>query len=246
VTQFAVVSLPAAAQDPVVLSSDLTIALIDAAAGITVSQIPGREVYWTKAGLIVLSNGTFRVGGRARDGQAIEIWNAGQKREITTIAKLVAPMFAGADKTAPTPLTVSGITQTSVLTAAPDGAHLAVHLSFLGPLSSFAFAVIRAKDGTPSAIEDTASDEAWSATGRYIGYTATRTVFGTPPTSRAIVRDPESGEVVLDVAGRFAGWSPDGLWAYVARPEGLFAQRMAGGEPARFSPYGVVMSATKP
>ncbi len=245
-TQFAVVGLPAAAQDPVVLSSDLTIALIDAAAGITTSQIPGREVYWTKAGLIVLSNGTFGVGGRARDEQALELWSGGQKRQITTIAKLVAPLFAGADKTASTPLNVSGITQTSVLSAAPDGAHLAVHLSFLGASPSFVFAVIRAKDGTTSAIEDGAGDEAWSSTGRYIGYTATRSVFGTPPRTRAIVRDAETGEIVLDLDGRFAGWSPDGLWAYLGRPEGLFARRIAGGEPVRFSPYGVVMSATKP
>ncbi len=244
--QFAVVGLPAAAQDPVVLSSDLTIALIDAPAGITTSSIPGREAYWTKAGLVVLSNGTWRAGDRARDEQALEIWSGGQKRQITTIAKLVAPLFAGADRTAQPPLTTRGITQTSVLTAAPDGAHLAVHFSFLLASQAFTFAVIRAKDGTASVIEDSASDEAWSSTARYIGYTAARSQPGAALRAHAIVRDAETGEVALDLEGRFAGWSPDGLWVYVARSEGLFARRISGGELVRFSPYGVAVSATKP
>jgi hypothetical protein len=245
-TQFAVVALPAASQDPVVLSSELTIVVLDAATSGAISTIPGREAFWTKAGLIVLNNGTWRVGDRARDAQALEIWTASQKRQITTIAKLIAPLFAGADKTAQTPLTVSGNTQISGLTAAPDGAHFAVHMNFL-PNPTTAVLLVRTKDGTASAtLGDSASDEAWSSTGRYIGYTVATAQGGLAPRLRAVVRDAETGEVVLDQDGRFAGWSPDGLWVYLARPEGLFARRLAGGETVRFSPYGVVVSATKP
>ncbi len=248
-TQFAVVGLPAAAQDPVVLSSELSIALIDAAAGTTTSSIPGREAYWTKTGVVVLSNGTWRPGDRARDEQALEIWSGGQKRQISTVVKLIAPLFAGADKTAQTPLTLRGNTQISGLTAAPDGAHLAIHMNFL-PNPNIAFLIVRTKDGSASAvIGESGGDEAWSSTGRYIGYTATTAGIvqtGQAAKVRATVRDAETGETVLDLDGRFAGWSPDGLWAYIARPEGLFARRVPGGETVRFSPYGVVMSATKP
>jgi hypothetical protein len=52
--------------------------------------------------------------------------------------------------------------------------------------------------------------------------------------------------VLLELDGRFAGWSPDGAWVYIARNEGLFARRLSGGELVRFSPYGVVVSATRP
>jgi hypothetical protein len=107
---------------------------------------------------------------------------------------------------------------------------------------------VRTKDGTASAIfaGESVSDEAWSSTGRYLGYSVSTPQSGLAPKLRAIVRDAETGEVVLEQDGRFAGWSPDGLWTYAARPEGLFARRIAGGDAVRFSPYGVVVSATKP
>jgi hypothetical protein len=110
------------------------------------------------------------------------------------------------------------------------------------------FAIVRTKDGTASAIfaGESVSDEAWSSTGRHIGYTITTPQGGLAPKVRAVVRDAETGEITLEQDGRFAGWSPDGLWMYAARPEGLFARRIGGGEPVRFSPYGVVVSATKP
>ncbi|HKW78174.1 MAG TPA: hypothetical protein VJQ09_03680 [Candidatus Limnocylindria bacterium] len=242
-TQFAVVSLPAASSDPVVLSSDLNVALIDAASGAIATNIPAREAYWTKGGVVLLSNGTFRVGDRARDDQVLEVWNAGQRRQVTTIAKLIA------DPRAQTPAAVRGLTQTKALTAAPDGAHAAVHVTFLGQSPTLAFVVVRTRDGLPTAIiaGDPVTDEAWSATGRYIGYTLSTPQPGQAPRQRAIVRDAETGEIVQELDGRFAGWSPDGLWSYVARPAGLYARRLAGGgDPVRFSPYGVVVSATKP
>jgi hypothetical protein len=248
-TQFAVVAYPAISTDPVVLSSELTVSLLDAASGAPVATMPGREAYWTQAGVILVNNGTFRPADRARDDQAIEIWSAGQKRQIITIAKLIA------DPRTQAPASARGNTLTQALTAAPDGAHASIHINFfggggagIGTTLTPAFAVVRVKDGTLSAIVagDTVSDEAWSSTNRYIAYTLTTSQVGAAPAARTVVRDAETGDVVLDQDGRFAGWSPDGLWAYTARTEGLYARRVGGGDAVRFSPLGVVVSATKP
>ena len=242
--QFTVVGLPAATGDPVVLTSDLTISILDAASGAPVTTIPGREAIWTQSGIVLINNGTFRVADRARENQAIEIWNAGEKRQIVTVAKLIADPRTQA----PAPAASRGNTETLALTAASDGAHLSVHINFLGTTTVPSFAVIRAKDGTPSAViaGDRVSDEAWSSTSRHIGYTLSAPQLGSSRGARTIVRDAETGDVVIDQDGRFAGWSPDGLWVYSARNEGLFARRVGGGDAVRFSPYGVVVSATKP
>jgi len=244
-SRFAVTALPAATADPAVLASDLTISLIDSSSGAATSTIPGREASWTRAGVIVLTNGTVRPGDRARDDQAIELWaNNGQKVQVTTIAKLVA------DPRAQAPASSRGNTQAGTLTASPDGAYAGLHLLFLNSSGSYAsvFAVVRTRDGTPTVIlaGDTVSDEAWAPGGRLVGYTLTTLQANAAPRQRAIVRDAETGDVVQELEGRFAGWSPDAAWTYLARPEGLFARRLAGGDPVRFSPYGVVVSVTKP
>jgi Tol biopolymer transport system component len=242
-TQFALVALPAASQDPVVLSSNLTIVALDAATSGVTSTIPGREAFWTKAGLVVLNNGTWRVGDRARDEQSIELWTLGQMRSVTTLSKLIA------DPRVQAPAQTRGLTLTSGLTAAADGAHAAVHVLFLQQAPpAQAFVMIRTRDGVATAIiaGDNVNDEAWSATSRYIGYTLTTNQAGGVQRRRALVRDAETGDVVLEVDGRFAGWSPDGLWTYIARDDGLYARQVAGGNLVRFSPYGVAVSATKP
>ena len=60
-----------------------------------------------------------------------------------------------------------------------------------------------------------------------------------------IVRDAETGSIVgSNGLGRFAGWSPDGKWFYVARDTGLYAQPLAGGELVRISALGVPVSTT--
>ena len=61
------------------------------------------------------------------------------------------------------------------------------------------------------------------------------------------VLDAETGAVVAAVGeGRFAGWSPDGKWFYVARDSGLYAIALAGGEPVRISALGTPVSTTTP
>ncbi|HEU5288936.1 MAG TPA: hypothetical protein VFV20_11075, partial [Candidatus Limnocylindria bacterium] len=109
------------------------------------------------------------------------------------------------------------------------------------------FAIVRSRDGTPTVVvaRDGVADEAWSPNGRLVGYTLI-TAQGSGTRRSAVVRDAETGDIVQETDGRFAGWSPDGSWTYVARAEGLYARRLAGGDPVRFSPYGVVVAVTKP
>ena len=242
-TQFSVVGLPSTAQD-VILGSDLSVLLLDATSGNPVNTLPGREAYWTKAGLLVLTNGTFRTGDRARDGQAITlVANNGVSREVTTVAKLAA------DPRAQAPATTKGITQTSALTASGDGAYAAVHLLFLGisPLPT-AFAIVRTRDGAATTIVagDAVTDETWAPSGRLVGYTLTTPQPGSAARQRAVVRDAETGDIVLEQEGRFAGWSPDGAWTYLAKSDGLYARRLDAGDAVRFSSLGVFVSAAKP
>lgn len=241
--QIAVVGLPASSSD-VILASDLTVFALDATSGSTVTTLAGREAYWTKAGMIVLSNGTFRTGDRARDGQVIElVANNGVRREVTTVAKLIA------DTRTQAPAVTRGITQTSALTASQDGAYAAVHLLFLGtsPAPS-AFALVRTRDGAATTIiaGDAVTDESWMPGGRLVGYTITTAQPGSAPRQRAVVRDADTGDVVLEQDGRFAGWSPDGAWTYLAKSDGLYARRLAGGDAVRFSSLGVFVSTAKP
>ncbi|MEK7862713.1 MAG: hypothetical protein AAB295_05545, partial [Chloroflexota bacterium] len=243
-SQFAVVGQSrTTSQDPVVLSSNLVVSVIDTPSGNVALPVPGREAHWTRAGIAVISNGTMRRGDRARDEQAIELWTVGRPRQITTIAKLIADapglaFAAGLQR---------GTTQTLGLTAAPDGGHLAVHINILGTLTTPTFVALRARDGAPTVVVtgDTVADEAWSRSGRLIGYTAV-TGSGAAATRRAVARDAETGDVLFEADGRFAGWSPDGSWLYIARTDGLYAKRLAGGDPVRFSPYGVPMAITAP
>ena len=242
-SQIVVSSLPAASIDPVVLGSDVVLSVIDTASGNVARTLAGREGSWTKGGIVVLTNGTVATGDRARDGQALEIWNGAQRTDLMSIAKLVA------DPRAEAPAQTRGATQAVGLSASPDGAYASLHVNFLATTPTITFAIVRARDGVITSLlaGDAVTDEAWASTARYIGYTQNASgAVTTGPRQHAVVRDAETGEIVMDLAGRFAGWSPDGLWTYIARDDGLYARRLAGGDPVRFSPYGVVVSATKP
>ncbi|HEU5288557.1 MAG TPA: hypothetical protein VFV20_09150 [Candidatus Limnocylindria bacterium] len=242
-SQFAATTFTTPATDPSVLQSDLAISLVDVSSGTVARTLPGREAYWTRAGIVVLSNGTYRGGSAARDDQALElVANNNEKRVIVALGSLVA------DPRMQAPSVTRGVTQASGLTASTDGAYAAIHVSFLSGNSGRAgFAIVRSRDGTPTVVvaRDGVADEAWSPNGRLVGYTLI-TAQGSGTRRSAVVRDAETGDIVQETDGRFAGWSPDGSWTYVARNEGLYARRLAGGDPVRFSPYGVVVAVTRP
>lgn len=246
-THFAAVGLGPVANDFAALPRDLMVSTIDASTGAIANAMPGRAAYWTAAGIVVLSNGTYRAGDRARDDQAIELWNEGTKRELTSIAALAA------DPRSHAPVQHRGIVQSDRLSATSDGAYVAIHLSFAtvagaGGANPTAFAIIRARDGAATAIitNESVNDEAWSSSGKLLGYTRYPAAppYGVP--QHAVVRDADTNGVLLDVEGRFAGWSPDGSWVLVARADGLFARPLGGGDLVKVAPYDVLVSATKP
>ena len=242
----AAVALPASAQDPSILQSELNVRVVSLD-GVLGQSIPGREVAWTRSGMFVLTNGTIRANDRARDDQAIEMWNGTQKRALTTVARIIG------DGRAQAPSATRGITSVSNVTAAADGTFVSVRVAFLGTTATPFMVLLRASDGAASAyvLGDRIADEAWSPARPLIGYTFTsggQGISGTPtePKPVATVRDGASGAVLAEVDGKFAGWSPDGAWFYVATSGGLFARPLAGGALVRVSGIGVPVSITKP
>jgi hypothetical protein len=202
---------------------------------------------WTKPGLFVLTNGTIRANDRARDEQAIELWIGTQKRTVTTIARIIG------DPRAEAPSTTKGITSVNNITAASDGAFAAARVAFLGTTATPFLVLLRASDGaaTQYILADRVGDEAWSPARPLIGYTLTsggQGIPGTPtePKPVATIRDAVNGAVLAQIDGRFAGWSPDGAWFYVATSGGLYARPLAGGTLVRVSGVGVPVSITKP
>jgi len=242
----AAVALPASPQDPSILQSELNVRVVtaDGALGQT---LPGREVVWTKPGLFVLTNGTIRANDRARDEQAIELWIGTQKRTVTTVARIIG------DPRAEAPSTTKGITSVNNITAASDGTFAAARVAFLGTTATPFLVLLRASDGaaTQYILADRFGDEAWSPARPLIGYTLTsggQGIPGTPtePKPVATIRDAVNGAVLAQVDGRFAGWSPDGAWFYLATSGGLYARPLAGGTLVRVSGVGVPVSITKP
>jgi hypothetical protein len=184
---------------------------------------------------------------RARDDQTIELWSGTQKRTVTTVARIIG------DARAESPSTTKGITSVSNITAATDGTFVAARVVFLGTTATPFLVLLRASDGaaTQYVLGDRIADEAWSPARPLIGYTITlggQGIPGTPTEAKpvATIRDPASGAVVAQVDGRFAGWSPDGAWFYVATSGGLYARPLSGGALARVSGIGVPVSVTKP
>jgi hypothetical protein len=152
------------------------------------------------------------------------------------------------------------MTSVSGISAAADGAYLSLRVAFLptvtqpGAAPTPFLVLVRASDGAAAqyVLGDRIADEAWSPVRPIIGYTNTtggQGIAGSPtePKPSAVIQDPATGAVLAEVDGRFAGWSPDGAWFYVATPGGLYAQPLlAGGALVRVSGLGVPVSITKP
>jgi hypothetical protein len=214
-------------------------------------SIPGREVAWSAPGMFVLTNGTIRANDRARGEQVIELWSGTQRRTVTTVARIIADPRAivgniGAGGT-------RGITSVSNITASGDGTFFAARVAFLGSSATPFLVLLRSSDGAATQYihGDRIADEAWSPARSLIGYTNTtggQGIVGTATEAKpsAVVRDAATGAVLAEVDGRFAGWSPDGTWFYVATSGGLYARPLAGGELVRVSGLGVQVSITKP
>lgn len=188
--------------------------------------ISARDAAWTRAGVLLLTDA------------AIDLSLGPSSRAVIELARILDDPRGGfaTDR--------ASVTFAS-LAATPDGGFASVRVAVTprNGVNQFAIALIRVADGALTGFlpGSTLQDVGWSPSGRLLG----STLAGRPESS-AQVHDAVTASVIATQSGRFAGWSPDGEWYYVARMEGLFAFRVAGGDGVRISAIGVPVSATAP
>jgi hypothetical protein len=210
-----------------------------------VERIDGSSAVWTDRGLFVLV--TTQSGDRGVPiRQRIELRAGDEGRSIIDSAALAThPQLRKVGVTSE-PLSMYG------LTAPSDGALVAVTFYRGGADPAQGVVVIRVSDA--AVVTVVASDQhggflpEWSPRGNFFArnagpYRASNAENLGPGTGTITeILDPFSGRVVTSAPGQFAGWAPDGVTFYVARPEGLFAHQLTGGEGVIVSPYGVPIS----
>lgn len=199
---------------------------------------------------VVLTDGSVEPGTSLLLHQRVEIVGAAGARTVTDADRLASEL--------PPPST-PGDPYIERLVPMGEPGYVGVSLRYARAPSSTTityalFAVVRTSDGhvTWSVAQDTPTyslDLSASPVGAYVGWTEYRGGPGPnvdPSASRAHVADPLTGRTLLTVGGRFAGWSPDPAWIYVARDEGLFGVRIADGRVERVGPIGVPVTAARP
>ncbi|HUG56541.1 MAG TPA: hypothetical protein VMJ92_05625 [Candidatus Limnocylindrales bacterium] len=186
--------------------------------------IAGSEVAWSAGGLFVIAPDEEGLARRVAlvDGSELRV-----VADLAVLADVPAPVVLG------DAATLAG------LAAAADGSHVAVRVSDGGDGPSHTL-VIRVADGVTLLARPDAFDLTWSPTSALLGYTDRG-----PVTTEAVVLGTDGTEVARR-EGRFAGWSPDGAWHYVARTQGLFAYPLGGGDSVRIGPIGVPVVTTVP
>jgi hypothetical protein len=227
----------------------------DPGTGRAAGTIPGRAI-WGGGGRLVLSDGEFEIAtGTAattglRVGQRVELITGSERRTITDARRLAAsPLLKDVPDASRTPL----ITQ---LIPSLDPGYIGVTLARLsatqlGTMRSPAFVVVRVSDGEPVysvaiPVEAGPLDLAWSPVGHLVGWNVNETGPSGQVTRRGVVVDPVAGGMRPLPQGRFAGWSADGKWVYLAREDGLFALRLDAvpADLVRISPFGVIVTST--
>jgi hypothetical protein len=209
--------------------ADGEVRIVSATNGGTVTTYHAREVAFGGGRTYVIDNGKLNVPLQTRTDHSIVELTATGTRTVATTATLSANTQLGLTQ---------GL-QLSGLGSSADGAFLSVRLSPGSGTVGFIFAIVSAADGRPTFLADSqaVADIRWSPVGHLTGMT-----LGNIP----VVRDAGGAIVASATSGRFAGWSPDGKWFYVARETGLYAQLLTGGDPVRISPLGVPVSTTTP
>ena len=206
--------------------ADLEVRFVSVDGGLAREAVPGREVSWTRSGVLVLT------------AASVDVLEGGSRRTLVELPRILADPRGEfpADRTS---------TSFASLSSSPDGAYAAVRVGVTPRVGANRFTVVlvRVADGAITAFLNgsTAQDLGWSPAGGRLGLTQTAEGGG-----QAQVRDAATGQVIASQPGRFAGWSPDGVWNYVARGEGLFAYRAGNGEGVRVSAIGVPVTTTAP
>jgi Tol biopolymer transport system component len=218
-----------AAFDSAGFGADGEVRVVSPTNGARVTTYHAREVAFGGGKTYLIDNGKLNVPLQTRtDHSILELAGTGMRIVATAAALSAGTQFGAAP----------GL-QLSGLGSSADGAFLSVRISPATGNVGFLFAILSAADGRPSFVADSqaVSDIRWSPIGHLTGMT-----LGNIP----VVRDAEGTIVASATSGRFAGWSPDGKWFYVAREGGLYAQQLSGGDPVRISPLGVPVSTTTP
>lgn len=213
--------------DPASFDADAEIRIVSPNSVATLTTQRGREIAFGGGKTYLIDNGQQSVPLQTRVGHAVVEVAGASRRTITTAAQL------GTDPRGGTGL------QLSALGISADASTLSVRVSPATGASGFLSVFFRATDGAPTLVlpGESVSDVRWAPKGHLVGLTL----------GRPIVRDAETGVIVATVGeGRFAGWSPDGEWFYVAREAGLYAVPLGGGDPVWISALGVPVSATTP
>ncbi len=191
---------------------------------VTRPAVPGREVAWTRAGVLVLTT------------NSIDLVDEGSRRTVVDLARILA------DPRGEFPPDRTSTTFASI-GSSPAGTHASVRVGVTPSVGANRFAVVlvRVADGAITAFLNgsTAQDLGWSPTRPQLGVTQ-----NTDGGTLAQLRDAATGAVIASRPGRFAGWSPDGEWSYVARAEGLFAYSPAAPDGVRVSAIGVPVATT--
>lgn len=222
--------------DSAALGAAGEIRVVSPSSGARIATYKAREVAFGGGKTFLIDNGrpsATNQTGTTTDHAILEQTPSGP-RTITNAAFLDAglPFDPARGPLAQTAL------QLSMLGASADGAFLSVRISPAIGNSPFTFALLRATDGTPTfrVPGQGVGDVRWSPVAPLVGMT-----IGNIPA----VRDAGSGAIVASSdSGRFAGWSPDGRWFYVARDDGLYAVPLAAGREVRISALGVPVSTT--
>ncbi len=219
-------------RDPTGFGADAEVRVVTPA-NARVATYRAREVAFGGGRTFLIDNGKLSLQPQTRVEHSIVEAAGGTTRTVSSASFLSAGVpFTGQPAVPATPL------QLSQLGSSGDGAFLSVRISPASGGTGFDFAIVGAKDGTEARRlpGQSVADVRWSPTGHLIGFT-----FGGVPR----VVDAETGTVQASAPeGRFAGWSPDGKWFFVARDVGLYAIALAGGEPVRISALGVPVSTT--
>lgn len=224
-------------RDPSGFGADAEVRIATPAGG-RVATYKAREIAFGGGKTFIVDNGRLNFSLQTRVEQAI-LEATGARTRTVTSASFVAAGVAYAGQPADPATQV----QLSQLGASGDGAFVSARVSPAGASTGgvgFTFAILRATNGLPSFTfqGQSVADARWSPAGHLIGLT----IAGVPR-----VLDAETGVIVASATqGRFAGWTPDGMWFYVARDVGLFAMPLAGGEAVRISALGVPVSTTTP
>ena len=217
------------ARDSASFSTDGEVRIVTPTNGARVATHPAREVAFGGGKTFLIDNGKLNVSLQTRIDHSILESGPTGSRTVTTATGVSAGTQLGA----------SQALQLSMLGASADGMFVSVRLSPPTGNVGFMFAVVRAADGLPAfELPPDVADVRWSPTGHLIGMTVGNTI--------PMVRDLDSLSFATGISGRFAGWSPDGKWFYVARDTGLYAQAVAGGAEVRISSLGVPVSTTTP